>query len=355
MVYCLPLMAGGEEVGVVQLGYAGRRPSPPTAYLPILLNLAERAAQAIKLAWMVLPNQRLAQSRLTAPTDEPRAEVAQKEGPRQRRSREDHSPDTGSVRSFLEIRCLGGFELYRQGKLVTSEMFQRRGALTLLKILLIHGGRPVPRDVLAEYLWPEAGSQGAANRLHVLVHALRRVVEPSREGRHWVFICSDGDRYYFNPEAPYLLDVEEFRESVMLGQRLERAADVTPAIDAYEAAVKLYRGDLLEEEPYAEWCWGEREHLKEVCLSVLGRLATVYLERDAPAKSIMAYRQALRIDPLREENHRGLMGALLVAGQHDEALRAYRVCSDILHRELEVEPLPETEQLYSLIRNNGGP
>ena len=136
---------------------------------------------------------------------------------------------------------------------------------------------------------------------------------------------------------------------------MERAARVAPAIESYEAAVNLYRGDLLEEDPYAEWCWGEREHLREVCLSVLGRLASFYLEQDAAEKSISAYKQALRIDPLREENHRGLMRALLAVGRRDEALREYHTCKDNLRRELEVEPLPETKQLYSLIRNSPAP
>jgi DNA-binding SARP family transcriptional activator len=211
------------------------------------------------------------------------------------------------------------------------------------------------RDGLAEVLWPEADPQAAANRLYVLVHALRRVVEPSQEGRRWVFVCSDGDRYYFNRDAPYRLDVEEFREYVSLGGRRERAGDTTAAMDAYEAAANLYRGDLLEEEPYSDWCWGEREHLREICLAVLTKLATLYSERDAPEKSIESYRRALRIDPVREENYRGLVQALWAAGRGDEALREYHKCRDILRRELGIDPLPETEQLYSLIRSNRRP
>ena len=49
------------------------------------------------------------------------------------------------------------------------------------------------------------------------------------------------------------------------------------------------------------------------------------------------------------------MRALQVAGRRDEALREYRVCRDTVRRELDVDPLRETEQLYSLIRNNRGP
>jgi DNA-binding SARP family transcriptional activator/GAF domain-containing protein len=355
MVYCLPMVAGGEEVGIVQLGYAGRGPSPPTKHLPALLGLAERAAQATRQAWTNLQNQQLTQSRLVAQPLADEREDPQAESPLRRRVQGAHASDDASDRPFLDIRCFGAFELYIQGRLVTSEMFQRRGALTLLKILLIHDGRQVSRDALAELLWPEADPQASANRLYVLVHTLRRVVEPAQRGQRWVFICSDGDRYYFNTEASCRLDVMDFRENLRLGERLEREEDLAGSIEAYEKAINLYRGDLLEEELYAEWCWGEREHLREMCLSALRRVARFYLEEDAPEKSVERYGQALRIDPLREENHRGLMRALLLAGRRDEALREYHLCKDNLRRELDVEPLPETEELYSLIRSNGRP
>lgn len=356
MVYCLPLVAGSkQEVGVVQLGYTGRSPSPPTKYLASLLNLADVAAPAIRLAWMNLQNQQLAQSRLSALEQVVGQEAAHGDSQFQLQEQKAHSLDTGTGSPFLEIRCFGAFELYRQGKLVTSDMFPRRGALTLLKILLMFGGRPVPRDSLAEILWPEADPQASANRLYVLAHTLRRVLEPLEQDQNWVFIRSDGDLYYFNPEAPYRLDLEDFKEFVRLGERQERQGDTTAAIDAYESALNLYRGDLFEQEPYAEWCWEEREHLKEICLTVLRRLAAFYLDRNAPNESIERYRQALRIDSLREENYRGLMEALWLAKRRDEALREYQVCKDVLQRELEVEPLPETEQLYLFIRNNYAP
>jgi DNA-binding SARP family transcriptional activator len=355
LVYCLPLVAGKQEIGVVQLGYAGPIPSPPTKYLPRMLNLAEQAAQVIGQAWTSVKNQKLALTYQIALKQEREREVVQGKDPLQRSIQEASSPDTGSDRPFLEIRCFGAFELYRQGKLVTPEMFPRRGALTLLKVLLIHGGRPVPRDVLVELLWPEADPEATANRLYVLMHTLRRVVEPLHQDQRWVYVCGGGNRYYFNPDAPFRLDVREFLENVSLGERLERAGDVTAAISAYEAAVNLYRGNLLEEEPYAEWCWEEREHLKQVCHDVLRKLAIFYLEKDSAEKSIMAYRRTLRIDHLREDNYRGLMQALWAAGRRDEALREYRVCIDVLQRELGVDPLPETQQLFSLIRNNHGP
>ena len=135
---------------------------------------------------------------------------------------------------------------------------------------------------------------------------------------------------------------------------MERVEDLPAAISAYEFAVDLYKGDLLNDEPYSEWCWEEREHLREVCLTVLRKLSPYYLKRD-PNKSVELSRRALRIDPLREESHQELMRALWESGRRDEALRQYQICADTLARDLDVAPLRETQELYARIRAAGAP
>jgi DNA-binding SARP family transcriptional activator len=353
LVYCLPLPIDGDRVGIVQLGYAGSVPSPATRYLATLLTAAGQAAPVVRQAWKNHLEQERNLRFQNAMSPAALSDAIHEDGWSGESTRKGCKADSAPIEPFLDIRCFGGFELYRQRKLLTPEIFQRRGALTVLKILVLHCGRPVRRDTLIELLWPEVNPEAGVNRLHVLLHSLRRMIEPPRQGQPWLYICNDGDRYYFNPEAPYHLDVGKFRDYIGLAERLERNGDVVPAIDAYEAAVSLYRGDLLEDEAYAEWCRGEREHLRETCLTALKRLAIFYLEHDATERSIQRFRQALRMDDLREENHRSLMYALWSAGRRDEALRQYEICRDTLIRDLDVAPLQETEDLYFLISNNG--
>ncbi|MBI2911522.1 MAG: GAF domain-containing protein [Chloroflexi bacterium] len=269
-------------------------------------------------------------------------------------------PQAGAAASpngaFLDIHCLGSFQLFRQGVLMTPDMVPRRGALAVLKILLMHRGRRVPRERLAELLWPEATPRAGANRLYLLIHTLRKLVEPAPRTQRWAFICNDGDRYYFSGGAPYRLDIEDFQSFCDLGRQRERGGDAAGAIAAYEAAAAVYRGDLLEDEPYAEWAWEERERLRETYLALLARLASLYAQRGNLEQSVDWYRQSLRVDPLREENHRALMSVLWQAGRRDEALRQYESCRTVLRQELDVAPLPETEQLYSCLKTSpGGP
>ncbi len=351
MVYCVPLVADSEPIGVVQIGYLKHSPWPPTKYLTALMGVGQQAAELIGWAWQKFKAEQRMMSLWAEVGKRMSTDADVAPTPTKRSPKETSGSDNGDRGHIIDIRCLGPFELYRRGRLVTPEMFARRGAQTLLKVLLMNEGRPVSRDVLMELLWPETDPRTAANRLYVLVHALRRIIEPSHEGSQWTYILSDRDRYYFNMNSSFSLDLLEFRRLLALGKQLESDGDTSQAIQSYEVALNLYRGDLFEEEPYADWCWERRDSLREIYLDALKKLGSLYLSR-SPGDSVEVYRRALRTDSLREDIQQGLMRSLSMAGRRQEALRQYHVFSDILLRELDVAPLPETEELYRAVRDN---
>ncbi|MBI2876773.1 MAG: GAF domain-containing protein [Candidatus Tectomicrobia bacterium] len=353
--YCVPLQIGGEAIGLIQTTYQGVGPHPPTRDLVILEKAAEGAARIIHDARRYLEGRRHTERlhhpwflRGTGPSFP--GDLSSPPGPG--RSQPEGGQETAPV---LEIRCLGPFELYCRGSLITPDRVMRRKALTLLKILLTHDGRPVSKDTLIELLWPEVNPKAGAGRLRVIVHALRQLVEPPEHGGKWVFIQNEGEHYSFYPQAPYHIDVREFKALVELGHRAEDQGDTPTATRAYEAAVQLYRGDFLEDEPFSEWCWAEREQLREACLEVLKRLAGLCVKAGEGERGVKHLRHALRIDPLREEVHRELMRCLWAAGRRDEALRQYEICRGLLERELDISPLPETRQLVQQIRHSPRP
>ena len=298
VIYCLPLVIGKEAVGIVQLKYPGHGPEPATKYLPFLLDASIEAAKAVRRVRMDMEEQERKSVMLRQWKSQLDEESTRSNGSPVRLPHQIHSTDTNSEHPAIDIRLLGPFEIYQNGHLVLPDSFSRRGALTALKILMLHEGRPVARDRLAELLWPNTDPHAASNRVHGIIHALRSGLEPKQHERSWAFILSEGDRYYFNTDASYRFDAKEFREYVALGERLERDAQAISAIDSYEAAVNLYKGDLLQDDPYAEWCWYERESLRETYLDVAKKLAVLHLSHDAPLKSIEIYRRALKADPL---------------------------------------------------------
>lgn len=342
-VCCLPLTVGSRRLGIVVLHCPRAAASLPSGSLALLMAGADQASEIIAQAWTNLQFYEHAVALLDFRTQGPTGALeiggrspSDQAGVLNGSGREHRGP-------YLQVRCLGPFEVHRDDQLLTAKDFPRRDAFNLLKILLVHRGRIVPYEGLVEMLQPESGPQ-AVTRLHVLVHALRRVLEPSKTPP-WLFIRNDGRGYFFNRDAPYRLDLEEFQEALVMGRRLEREGQRSRAIDAYEIAASIYRGDLFEDDPYAEWCWEDRETLREQYLDVLSRLAELSLDVNLPEKSAALYRRALKLDPLRERSHLGLIRSLWLAQQPAEALRCYQACREVLERELGIGPGPEVEQL----------
>jgi two-component SAPR family response regulator len=269
---CLPLVAGGRFHGLVTLDFGQGFAGDPTGRLVPLLTMAHQAAVRLQAHQ---PGRR---------TD--RGSTAQSEPPR--------------ASAELEIRCLGPFRILRGGQAVAGEAFARRQALILLKLLALKEGTPLTRDFLVEQLWPGVDARSGANRLHGVVHALRSVIEPFKAERRWVYVHNRGDLYYLDLDASVRIDLMDFRKHAQRGLRAGATAP-EETIRELEAAAALYGGDLFEEDPYADWCAGERRELAEVHVRVLNRLSQLYSERGDAEKAVESLQEALRHAPLRED------------------------------------------------------
>jgi len=309
---CFSLPMDGDGVGAVRLSYATPPPQPPTRYVAALEAMADETAQHLRAA-------------LT-----PGGPVV--------------APASPALRpAMLEIRCLGRFEVLREGQPVPASAFKRGTALQVLKILLLNAGNPVGRDALCELLWPGSEPAAAANRLHGAIHALRHAIEPRAAERQWLFVCGFGEQYWFNLGAPHRVDFLELKALLARARGLQD--DPTQAIQILESACDLYRGDLFEDEPYAEWCWPEREALRERYQDALFTLARLRDEQGDTARSLEHFRAVLRANPLREDVHCALIDALWRWGRRAEAVAQYEECVEVLQRELDAEPLPETRRV----------
>jgi DNA-binding SARP family transcriptional activator len=145
------------------------------------------------------------------------------------------------------------------------------------------------------------------------------------------------------------VDVDVFERLVTEGRALQDQAQWSDALDRYVEAQRLYRGDYLEEDTFADWCAEERERLRELYLEMLARTAECHAELGQYAEVVQVYRKALVFDPCRESFHCLLMKYLVKDGRPDLALAQYRHCHQVLAREFGAEPLPETQRLYQQI------
>lgn len=258
-------------------------------------------------------------------------------------------------RPTLQAHCFGRFRVALDGVEIPPSRFKRQKSLTLLKLLAAHRGRPFRRETLMELLWPDADPALSSNHLRVVLHDLRRALEPDlRRGQPSAFIASRGDLVYIDPSSRWWIDAEELeRRAGELDVELARGR-IGEALAAGRAAAALYTGDFLEDEPYDDWCLAERERLRERYLDLLLRLSGLLAGRALLAEAIDVCRRALAADPLRERTHRQLMELLWKHGDRDAALRQYESCRRMLRDELDVAPDQETQARYRAILGSDG-
>lgn len=247
----------------------------------------------------------------------------------------------------LRIQLLGRFEVWRNDAPIPSADWRGQKPRDLLKILLLARGRFVSNDQLCDWLWPESDPASAEANLRSAVSDLRKLLEPDlARGRDSAFILTRREGYAFDLTAPVAVDVIDF----------ERAAQtLTASRPELESALALYRGDLVEEDPYAEWAISERERLRALRVEALARLADLCLaQADYPATTAVC-EQALTLDASRETLWRTLMRAHALSGDRAAALRAFDRCRTALAHDLGVDPLPDTAALHEQILRDEAP
>ena len=231
-----------------------------------------------------------------------------------------------SLRLFGEVKLLRG---------AAQEIALPRKTQVLLAYLALNAAERHPRDKLAVLLWPDRSEEQARHSLRQCLFTLGKALGDDQPplvlaARNQLWL--DSDRV--------AVDVWRFERYV--------AAD---SPENLQQAAALYGGDLLESLSFEDdsldaWCAAERTRLRDRFHEVLATLTSHYADTQNLDAAIETGRRLVGLDPLREDAHRSLMRIYQRAGRRADALKQYRLCVDILRRELNVEPEPATTRLY---------
>jgi len=264
---------------------------------------------------------------------------------------EEETKHVAPAARTLRIFTLGRFCLTAGGSGLELEKWERKQALTLLKYLVANLGHPVHRETLIDFFWPEIDEDRGWKRLKVTVHYLRCQLRAA--GITENIVETAGQTYVLRPEGVWL-DVHAFECCAAEGAQFQQEERWDKALGCYEEAQNLYRGDYMEEDLYDDWCTAKREHLFEVYLEMLAKMAECHAEVGHYDAAVQVCRTALIRDPGRESFHRSLMEYLVQLGRDDWAIEQYHRCRRLLIQELDVEPMLDTQRLYRLIIESSG-
>src|SRR5512141_1156924 len=107
-------------------------------------------------------------------------------------------------KTTLRICLLGDLTIMRGNEPVPSISSIR--AQSLLAYLVLHAGIPQSRRHLAFLLWPDSSDEQSRSNLRKLLHDLRRALPEVDD-----YILAEGPNLVWRTDAPYTLDVAEFR------------------------------------------------------------------------------------------------------------------------------------------------
>jgi DNA-binding SARP family transcriptional activator len=189
-------------------------------------------------------------------------------------------------------------------------------------------------------LWPDSTDAQAHTNLRQLIHRLRHSLPQADQ-----FVRIEKQTLQWQPTASWTLDVADFERVLAQAEEAEQTQDRTAIRQALEQAVEVYHGDLLP-SCYDEWILPERERLRQLLLRALERLILLREREGNYAAAISAAQRLLRHDPLHEATYRLLMHLYAASGDRAAALRTYQTCVTVLERELAVEPVPATREVY---------
>ncbi|MDQ3855374.1 MAG: winged helix-turn-helix domain-containing protein, partial [Chloroflexota bacterium] len=255
----------------------------------------------------------------------------------------------------VHLKTLGTFEVWRGVEPVADREWKTARAKSLLQLLASRRGQFLSKERILEILWPDAEPEAADNSFRFTLSTLNKVLEPQRpEGSLPYFIVRRGDSYGLEPSSQVTIDSEEFTRLVRAARALPRElpSAVDEAQELYSRALELYTDDYLPEQVYEDWTSAERERLRELYFIAAGDLADLLLQRGDVDRVVALCRSVLDRDPCREDATRLLMRAHLARGDRTGAVRAYQACVSALNRDLGLDPLPETVQLYREVRQS---
>jgi predicted ATPase/DNA-binding SARP family transcriptional activator len=246
----------------------------------------------------------------------------------------------------LEIHLFGEFVVLRGGVPIGSGEWGRQTTRSLLKLLLTRPGRVFSRDEIVEALWPDTSPEAAERSLRVTVSLLRRTLEPDLgRGSDSRYILRRRPGYTFDRDVGCEVDAWQFEDRRVKAEAAWKAERFDRAIEEYQEALDLVRGEFLAEDPYEEWAMEARGVFQERRLSVFSRLSECLALRGRYTEAVRVCNLALALDAFSEDLHRRLMLYHYCAGEQALALQEYRLFARTLKEELNTVPSPELIRL----------
>ncbi len=242
----------------------------------------------------------------------------------------------------VEFRILGPVEVRDGGRVLDIPAGRAR---SLLALLVLRAGEPIPAERLIDELWGERPPATASTALQGFVSRLRKVLEPGRDpGEEATLLQTVGTGYRLAAAADQV-------DANVFARMVTEAAQLPPEQRATHLAhaLALWRGPALAALGYEPFAQRAVTALDELRLNAREEHAAALLSAGGGAGAIADLEQMVGEHPYRERAYGLLMVALYQAGRQADALDVYRRARETLIEELGIEPGPELRDLEAAV------
>jgi ATP/maltotriose-dependent transcriptional regulator MalT/two-component SAPR family response regulator len=250
----------------------------------------------------------------------------------------------------LTVNMLGPIEVYRnQLEPSPEDAWRLSKSLHILCYIASRRNHRATKDTLVDLFWPDADADTIAKNFHPMISHARKALNLGQVIKKDFILYREG-AYLLNPQYRYQIDAEEFELLLTEARRKRQDGDAKGAAHTTVEAVRLYRGDFLE-EIYSDWVEELRSYYRDLYLEALKELAGFYESRGDHQQVIRYGQRILQRDPYREDAHCQVMEAYVRMGNRAAAIDQFDRLRKLLRTELGVAPLPATVAKYeSLIK-----
>jgi DNA-binding SARP family transcriptional activator len=262
-----------------------------------------------------------------------------------------HSVAIEAANARWHIHCLGQLRVFVSGSTPVDWAIHGsspKKSRTLFAYLLNRSENGVHADQLSEFLWPDgATGESKRARLRHAIAMLRKTL-----GAHDAVLRS-GEYYRLNVPQGSWIDIRAFEQLCRRGLGLFRHKEYGAAIRVYEAAERLYSGDLFEDLPleylqsdFDDWCMPKRIWLRDMAVKLQFDMSKVLRHQSRLREALEHSQKALRIDPVNDNANIEIMRVLAEQGRHDAIVRQYQQYIKALDDFDDGGPSQEVRQVY---------
>lgn len=199
--------------------------------------------------------------------------------------------------------------------------------------------KPLTRDHLLAFFWPDHDRVAAQQVLRTTLHGLRKALGTALiVDDNSIALASDVE-----------VDVRLFES---------RLTSPTSDIQLLTSTLQLYRGDFLtnfslaDTPAFDDWVTSQQEHYRRLAVRGFSALSNWHEAQNDYRAAIEAIDRALAFDRLQEDLQRTALRLHYLAGDRAAAIRRYESFRKLLDEEMGVPPMIETRNLYDAIIND---